>query len=104
MDPGHASEQPGDWLDPGAIGPRTGMHEREVNMSIAAKVKRMLEDAGARVVLTHSGSTDLALAGRADLADNLSADIFVSIHANSSTNKELAGHSTYFYASISSLK
>lgn len=98
LDPGHASEQPGNWLDPGAIGPRTGTYEREINMSIAAKLKRMLEDAGAKVILTHNGSTSLSLAGRAATANNISAAIFVSIHANSSTNKDLAGHTTYFYA------
>lgn len=98
IDPGHATERGGIHLDPGAIGPRTGLYEREVNMSITAKLKRMLEDAGAKVILTHSGGTGLSLAGRAGLADKTGADIFVSIHANSSTNRNLAGHTTYFYA------
>lgn len=98
VDPGHASVQPGGWLDPGAVGPRTGLYERDVNLSIALKLKSLLESAGARVIMTHTGRTELSLAGRAQIANNNGADIFVSIHANSSDRAIYSGHSTYFYA------
>lgn len=98
VDPGHASIQPGGWLDPGAIGPKTGLQEKDVNLSIALSVKRHLESAGARVIMTHSGRTDLSLADRAAVANNLGADIFVSIHSNSSVRGIYSGHSTYYYA------
>lgn len=98
IDPGHASIQPGGWLDPGAVGRKTGLHEKDVNLSIALKLKNLLEQAGAKVIMTHTGSTDLTLAGRAEIANILKADIFVSVHANSSDNGTLSGHSTYFYA------
>lgn len=98
VDPGHASVQPGNWLDPGAIGPRTGLQEKDVNLDIAYKLKVLLEQAGAKVVMTHTGRTSLTLAGRAEVANTLPADIFVSIHANSSEKGASSGHSTYFYA------
>ena len=100
IDPGHASVQPGGWLDPGAIGSKTGLKEKDVNLSIALKLKTLLEQAGARVIMTHTGQTELSLAERAWLANNNNADIFVSIHANFNVNKKLSlsGHSTYYYA------
>lgn len=101
VDPGHSSVQPGGWLDPGAIGPRTGLKEKDVNLSVALKLKSLLEQAGARVVMTHTGSTELSLAGRAAVANNLNADIFVSVHANSSETSSLSGHTTYYYAPAS---
>ena len=99
LDPGHASVQPGGGLDPGAIGKRLGLLEKDVNLSIALKVKKLLEDKGARVVMTHTGSTRLTLAQRAGVANSLNADIFVSIHANSSPGG-YSGHSTYYYAPL----
>jgi N-acetylmuramoyl-L-alanine amidase len=98
LDPGHASVQPGGGLDPGAIGTTFGLQEKDVNLAVVLKVKTLLEDAGAKVVLTHSGRTDLTLAGRAAVANNIPADIFVAIHANLSLTPGIGGHSTYFYA------
>jgi N-acetylmuramoyl-L-alanine amidase len=98
LDPGHAVIQPGGWLDPGALGFKTKLKEKDVNLPIALKLKSLLEAAGAKVVLTHTGSTELSLAQRAEIANNLQADIFVSIHANSSVKAGISGHSTYFYA------
>jgi N-acetylmuramoyl-L-alanine amidase len=102
VDPGHSSVQPGGWLDPGAIGIKTGLKEKDVNLDIAFKLKRLLEQAGARVIMTHTGQTELSLAERAWLANNSRADIFVSIHANFSDNKKIkiSGHSTYYYAPL----
>lgn len=101
VDPGHSSIQPGGWLDPGAIGKYTGLKEKDVNIDIAFKLKRLLEQAGARVIMTHSGQTDLSLAGRAWIANNAQADIFVSIHANYSIKGNVSGHTTYYYAPAS---
>ena len=98
VDPGHSSTQTGGWLDPGAIGPITKLQERDITLSISLKLKALLESAGARVIMTHTNSTALSLAERAAIANNNGAAIFVSIHANSSVNKSLSGHSTYFYA------
>lgn len=100
VDPGHSSVQSGGWLDPGAIGKTTGLKEKDVNLDIAFKLKQLLEQAGARVVMTHSGQTQLSLAQRAWLASNVQADIFVSIHANFSIKGNISGHTTYYYAPV----
>ncbi len=98
LDPGHASVQSGGWLDPGALGKTTGLKEKDVNLSIVFKLKTLLEADGARVVLTHAGQTYLSLAERAQVANNISANIFVSIHSNFSDGNNISGHSTYYYA------
>lgn len=100
LDPGHGTIQPGGWLDPGALGKKTGLHEKDVNLSISLKLKSLLENAGAKVIMTHNGSTDLSLAQRAEIANNLGAHIFVSIHANYSIKNNISGHSTYYYAPV----
>ncbi|MGI6226476.1 MAG: SH3 domain-containing protein [Peptococcales bacterium] len=99
IDPGHGSVQPGGWTDPGAVGRILKLHERDVNLAVALKLQQLLTQQGAKVVMTHStGRTYLSLAGRADVANNLGADIFVSIHSNSNNNPAISGTSVYFYA------
>lgn len=96
IDPGHGSTQNTGWLDPGAVGP-SGVQEYEVVMNIAAELAELLEEAGADVVLTREGETDLSLDGRTQLANELSADVFVCIHANSAPTNLLSGTATYYY-------
>lgn len=96
IDPGHGSIQSGGWLDPGAVGP-TGLHERVVALDISTKLAKMLEGKGATVILTHTGSTHLTLAGRAQLATDNNADIFVSIHANANVNRNINGTMTFYH-------
>ncbi|MDD2401824.1 MAG: N-acetylmuramoyl-L-alanine amidase [Clostridia bacterium] len=98
LDPGHASIQPGGWLDPGTVGRWLKLQEKDVNLGIVLKLRNMLEEAGAKVVLTHSGRTGLSLAQRAEVANNINADIFVSIHANANDTPGISGHSTYYLA------
>ena len=99
LDPGHGG------TDPGAIGPRR-TYEKNLNWSMAVKVKAILERAGATVLLTRPGDVDLTPASASDrdelrvrtmVANNRKADIFVSIHHNSSVNSDLTGTSTYYY-------
>lgn len=98
IDPGHGKIQPGGWSDPGAVGP-AGLQERDVNTDIAWKLYEILQREGATVIMTRTGSTtNLDLAGRAQIANDANADIFVSIHCNASTNPAIAGTSTYYYA------
>jgi N-acetylmuramoyl-L-alanine amidase len=96
LDPGHGSVQT--WgSDPGAVGP-SGLKERDVVLAVALEAKALLEEKGARVVLTRSGETTaLSLYDRASRANQEGAQVYVSIHANSSTSSSLAGTSTYYY-------
>ncbi|MGE5541866.1 MAG: SH3 domain-containing protein [Bacillota bacterium] len=104
LDPGHGGR------DPGAIGQR-GLYEKEPNLKIALALKPLLEKAGAKVVLTRSGDSTPSvaepggdhygdLASRVALVDSSGADLFLSIHNNSNTNRSKSG-STMYYASSS---
>jgi len=98
IDPGHGSTTSWGASDPGAIG-FIGTHEEEVVLAIAMKLTAMLEQAGAKVITTRQGKgANINLPDRAAIANDIGADAFVSVHANSSLNRWLKGSATYFYA------
>jgi N-acetylmuramoyl-L-alanine amidase len=64
------------------------------------RLKKLLESAGAKVILTHSTVDDPnnpTLKGRADLANSSGGDLFISIHLNSSVNNDASGTETYYW-------
>ena len=89
IDAGHGGE------DPGAIG-RQGTLEKDVTMSIARRVKDKLdEEENMRGVLTRDGDYFVALGQRVVKARKVSADLFVSIHADAFVNPEARGSSVF---------
>lgn len=74
LDPGHSP-------DPGAVGP-TGLEEKVVNLRIAKKLKKILKNNGAEVVMTRSGMDSVALYDRPKIAIREGCDILISIHNN----------------------
>lgn len=97
LDAGHGGTQSSS-SDPGATG-GTGLKERDVVLDITKKTKDILQLQGANVIMTRESiTTPLSLNGRAKLANDNNADVFVAIHANASTSPTLSGTSTYFYA------
>jgi len=100
LDPGHGGHSGDGLLDPGAQSANLGLWEKDVNLDIALKLKPILENMGATVWMTHSGSTGLSLPGRAAVANKNNSHIFISIHTNASENTALNGHSVYFYAPV----
>ena len=95
LDPGHGGPYPHD----GAHGPR-GLVEKTLVLQIARRLKAVLEDAGATVLLTREDDTDVSLADRARQANETGADLFVSIHCNSMATSHdrlvTRGAETYF--------
>jgi N-acetylmuramoyl-L-alanine amidase len=90
VDAGHGGK------DPGAIGPN-GVQEKEVTLSLAkALAKRLEEELGCEVVLTRSTDVFLPLEERTAIANKVDADLFISIHANASPNRNAAGIETYY--------
>jgi N-acetylmuramoyl-L-alanine amidase len=73
VDPGHP---PG-----GATGP-TGFREAEANLAVALELRRLLESAGARVLMTRTADTSLDLWPRVAIAERADADVLLSIHNN----------------------
>ncbi|MCL2817384.1 MAG: N-acetylmuramoyl-L-alanine amidase [Clostridiales bacterium] len=97
LDPGHGTFNSYGLADPGAVGV-TGLQEKDVVLDIALKLKTMLEEQGAKVYLTRTGDTALTVTDRAWLANSLGVDLFVSIHANSSTTRSVKGAMVYTQA------
>lgn len=84
IDAGHGGK------DPGAISPN-GTREKDVNLQIALKTQSLLESLGYNVIMTRSDDTFVDLYERARIANRNDADIFVSIHHNSTLNKSING-------------
>ena len=89
LDAGHGGE------DPGAIGKR-GTLEKNVTLSIAKRVKAQLdEEPNMRGYLVRDGDYFIPLGSRVAKARKVSADLFVSIHADAFINPEARGSSVF---------
>ena len=90
LDPGHGGH------DMGTIGPG-GMLEKDLVLQVAKDLQKMIEEKlGAEVVLTRTDDTFIPLEERTAIANQQQADLFVSIHANSSPSRNTSGVETYF--------
>ena len=92
IDPGHGGP------DPGAIG-IGGIRETDVVLEVSKLVKKLLSEKGVKVRLTRKNEVELDLPPRVSFANNLNADIFVSIHANASRGKrrDINGLETFYF-------
>jgi len=89
IDPGHGGE------DPGAVG-RRGTYEKHVVLAISRKLKRVLEaDPNLRVMLTRDDDYFVPLAQRVAKARRVSADLFVSVHADAFREPRARGSSVF---------
>jgi N-acetylmuramoyl-L-alanine amidase len=90
IDPGHGGEEEG------AHGP-TGLREKDVTLDVARRLKsRLAGDRDTEVILTRDEDRRVALDDRTAVANHAVADLFVSIHANSSRRDSAHGSETYF--------
>ena len=90
IDPGHGGH------DTGTIGP-TGLMEKDLALDVAKRLGAMLEDRlGGEVIFTRTDDTFVPLESRTALANQKQADLFVSIHANSSRSPSARGVETYY--------
>lgn len=90
LDAGHGAK------DSGAVGV-TGKYEKNFNLAVILKAAELLKQENKiDVVLTRSDDTFLELKERAAIANNLNADLFVSVHANSSGSSAASGTETYY--------
>jgi N-acetylmuramoyl-L-alanine amidase len=90
IDAGHGGK------DTGSIGP-TGYSEKELVLDVAKRLKTLIEtELGAEVVMTRNDDTFVPLETRTEIANQQEADMFISIHANSSKTKTVRGVETFF--------
>jgi N-acetylmuramoyl-L-alanine amidase len=88
LDPGHGGS------NLGAQGV-TGIREKQLTLTLANLVATHLRERGIAVTLTRDTDRTLTLRQRVERANELPADIFVSIHANASQNRSQTGFETY---------
>lgn len=90
IDPGHGG------LEPGAKG-RFGTLEKNISLAISLKLKAIIErNLALQVILTREEDVDVSLENRAAKANNNKADLFISVHVNSSFRREARGSETFF--------
>jgi N-acetylmuramoyl-L-alanine amidase len=89
LDPGHGGE------DPGATG-TTGVHEKDIVLSVAKRLKAKLEELpNTRVMLTRDADFFVPLGQRVEKARKVQADLFVSIHADAFVERTARGSSVF---------
>jgi N-acetylmuramoyl-L-alanine amidase len=90
IDPGHGGK------DIGTHGP-SGLNEKEVVLDVARRLGELIEDRlGSEVIYTRSDDTFVPLEARTRIANDRQADLFLSIHANSSPIRTAAGVEMYY--------
>jgi N-acetylmuramoyl-L-alanine amidase len=90
IDPGHGGH------DTGTIGPN-GLQEKDLVLEVGRRLGKMLETRlGAEVVYTRKNDTFIPLETRTAIANQQRADLFISIHANSSNDSAARGVETYY--------
>ena len=90
IDAGHGGH------DTGTIGPN-GLLEKDVVLDVAKRLGRLLESRlGAEVIYTRQDDTFIPLETRTAIANRERADLFISIHANSSRDSDARGVETYY--------
>ena len=90
IDPGHGGH------DTGTIGPN-GLEEKDLVLEVGKRLGKLLQARlGAEVVYTRNDDTFIPLETRTAIANQEQADLFVSIHANSSNDPDARGVETYY--------
>jgi N-acetylmuramoyl-L-alanine amidase len=102
IDPGHGGSNPG--------ATQYGMRESDNNLSVGLKLKKLLEDSGAKVIMTRDTDRSVAeegvelkqeLQARVDLVNVNNADVFISLHTNANDNSDVHGAMTFYYNDMS---
>jgi N-acetylmuramoyl-L-alanine amidase len=89
VDAGHGGH------DPGALG-RGGLREKDVTLAISRRLVDLINsEPGMRAVLTRSDDRFLDLRARMERARSVSADLFISIHADAAMNRSARGSTVY---------
>jgi len=102
IDPGHGG------MDAGACNNSLNLREKDITLGIAKQLSALLVARGWNVILTRTTDRDVSYYGSSDteelsarvkVAREMKADIFISIHCDSSLNRNVRGISTHWYKS-----
>lgn len=100
IDPGHGGK------DPGALGQSQSTHEKHIVLAVSKLLGAKIKEAypGVKVIYTRSTDKFIGLHDRAMVARNNNADLFISIHCNSSSSKSAYGSSVHILGQRSDRK
>lgn len=91
IDAGHGGH------DPGAVSMDGTIEEKDVTLATALLLRDRLQDAGTNVILTRSGDEFVSLNNRVEMAHNVNADLFISLHFDAMpTANSMSGTTTYY--------
>lgn len=99
VDAGHGG------IDCGAIGKTSGVQEDELNLDVAKKLKKLLADSGAKVIMTRetedaiAKTKDLDMERRREIILHSNADMVISIHMNFFSDISSSGPQVFYYES-----
>lgn len=98
IDPGHGGRHPG------AISKVGSIKEKDITLSVALKLGKLIKDnyPDVKVVFTRTNDVYVDLDVRAAIANKNKADLFLSIHCNSTTSAEAHGTETFVMGSSKS--
>lgn len=88
IDPGHGG------ADPGAVASKK-IYEKNITLAAAKALQILLDELGHKAILSRRTDTYLSLVSRAQTAQELNADLFVSLHADNHSNRKVRGASVY---------
>jgi N-acetylmuramoyl-L-alanine amidase len=95
IDAGHGGK------DLGTMDPWREMHEKEIVLDVARRLRAVLESAGIKVIMTRDSDDFISLPERTIIAAKSGADLFVSVHVNSNRDHEVNGLLVYYLEAIS---
>jgi N-acetylmuramoyl-L-alanine amidase len=90
IDPGHGGH------DTGCLGP-TGLREKDLVLDVGLRLKKLIErNMESTVIMTRSQDVFIPLEERTAVANEHTADLFISVHANASRSRKTRGVETYY--------
>jgi N-acetylmuramoyl-L-alanine amidase len=100
IDPGHGDKPTGKkYLDPGSLSQDGDWKEKDLALALANETTKELKKSGVEVIQTREGDVidpGIRLVWRLAKAQEAGADIYVSIHVNSSVNADASGLTVYY--------
>jgi N-acetylmuramoyl-L-alanine amidase len=91
IDPGHGGK------DPGAIGFSGRVYEKDIVLSVAHKIKQLVEEnLDVKVMLTREDDRFIPLQQRTAFANRHQANLFISLHCNAAPNRSASGVEVFF--------
>lgn len=96
IDPGHGGEEDGAVATTVGENPPRIIKEKDIALDISKRIYEKLKKENYSVFLTRSVDRTVTLAERAAIAEKTKADLFISVHINSSSEAGAVGFETYY--------